>query len=468
MMPSWFADTSSEGRRDKVFYRFLVLYSALAVAVIHFRVDDIMYDAISSAVSLSTDAEHHHHQVILVPPSGELDPVPYERVMSALPSTNTILPFNSSCSMTSQIQITRYDQDGYWLLTTMGQDGQPKSVGGDELYITFYEEGQPRQNPLAIANITDINDGTYKVVFSQSPTAACERYDTQTNDNNATVLGTLEVILEQTCGIGSLPPPIKQDWNVSGSVNVFYVVPNIAAPQHIEPFQAPNRNGQIDLSRYTKVVVLGDSLLGQFVCAENDRPSLEHCATFRPNVWKGNLIQASLHLGTLEQPFLSRARGDLQKVLGMLNTATTTNVQQNNNPRVALVVGSGVWDILADDTSQGGIDFANHLQACRQLIVTLRDEFPNINIYWKSMTAMHIHQVAKDMPNWASIKRSYYMSNSPARKLYILQKELMDKLDIPILDLYPGTFFAAHMSRLSTRVESTDTELVLSSVFLGL
>lgn len=185
------------------------------------------------------------------------------------------------------------------------------------------------------------------------------------------------------------------------------------------------------------MVVLGDSLLGQFVCAENDRPSLQRCATFRPNVWKGNLVQAALNSKTVQVPFISRARSDLIQVL-MLHPSAR---------RIAFVVGSGVWDILADDTSQGGVDFTNHLQACRLWVTTIRQEFPNVDLYWKSMTAMHIHQVAKDMPNWASIKRSYYMSNSRARRLDVLQKQLMAELNITVLDLYPATFFSAHMSR---------------------
>lgn len=186
---------------------------------------------------------------ILVPPSGEVDPIPYQRVLSALPPGSSeeqlqaVLPFeNKHCSMTAQIQITRLEDDRFWLLTTFGQDGSPKQVGGDDYYVFFYEDGQPRNNPLAIANITDLHNGTYHLTFHASPTAPCDRYDnlttTSKNSNTSVVVGTLEVILEQTCGVGNLPPPIKQDWVVSGAVNQFYVIPNITAPRHIQPFRA--------------------------------------------------------------------------------------------------------------------------------------------------------------------------------------------------------------------------------------
>jgi len=465
----------------------------------------------SCTLNSTTDGTYYD---IVIPLSGKLDPNPYRRVLAAIDfvasskfkptdinkqvdkdelaiqlplfddRNNRLIP-SSRCSVTSQMKITRHedaeDEDansGYWMLHTFGPDGLPKQVGGDEFYITFYKAGK-RSDPMAIADIRDLNNGTYRLNFVQSPTSA----NVVSGGNNKTAVGLLEVILEQTCGIGSLPPPLKQNWSVSGAINQFYRIPNVTAPNTILPFLPPNLDHAIDLNPYDQVLVLGDSLLGQFVCAENDRPSLDNCAKFRPKIQKFNVIQAALHNDTLQTPFLMRIRQDMTRLRRLLEAQEQQLLQQqaqeqlkqrlqqrlqqqNNNtnstttpvpvpvvatstPRLALVIGSGVWDILADDTSQGGVDFTNHLQACRDWIETIRREFSTVDIYWKSMTAMHIHQVAAGNPaTWATIRRSYYMSTSRAKRLYQLQNQLMANMSIPVLDLYPGTFFAAHMSRV--------------------
>jgi hypothetical protein len=445
-------------------------------------------------------------QTYIFPLSNTPDPTPKMRVASAFAlgalDSDWQAIFgdddnNPKCSVTSMIRIQRHDladssgttSDPLWTLQTLDGSGQPKKVGGDEFYITYTAHGHTE--PTAIAFLHDWNNGNYSFHFVSSPTAP---HNQNIRDIAEKSSGTLSVFLEQTCGMGTLPPPRKQNWLTTGAINQEYTIAGIPAPKHIEKFLVPNADKRINLGEYHQVVVIGDSLLGHFVCADNDKPSVDRPKTFRDNVYRTRQIEAALHGGTMAQPFLVRTHRDIQaatdiwlnrirqailekgrikgstregellprddqgKVIFSLNHLRTiqglpeiipANDDLKRRLKLAVVLGSGVWDILADDEAAGGQDFEDHLVACEQLILSVRETHPGVTIYWKSMTAMHNHVVAKHNPTWQNIKRIYYMSNSRARRLDQAQKILMKKLKVPVLDVFDATFYAAHKTRPS-------------------
>lgn len=409
--------------------------------------------AIATAIHVYPNPDNQH--VYYLPSETTVDKVPKMRVMAAFPEgqdEGRDIVFGASqddggvkCEVTSKVVIHRPDlvaslsSQSTWNLITLDEKNNAKKVGGDEYYITYTTNDS--NEPTAIANITDWKNGTYSFYFVTSPTMNFENTTTTTHAR-----GTLTVILEQSCGIGSLSPHLKQTWLTSGAINQFYVVHNIPRPEFIEPFLRPNQNGAIDFGSLDQIAFTGDSLVGQLACPETNLPNPVRCATFRPNIYRGPTIESSLNTKTLET-FLMQARREIfeakQIARGKYEEARQRRTEK---PRLGLVVGSGVWDLLSDETSDGGADFEDHLIACRQLILKLREEYPLVSIFWKSMTATHNHAVATTT-NWVYIRRVYYMSNSRAARLYQLQTALMKELGVAVLDIFDATYFAAHKTR---------------------
>jgi hypothetical protein len=127
-------------------------------------------------------------------------------------------------------------------------------------------------------------------------------------------------------------------------------------------------------------------------------------------------------------------------------------------PRRAVMVGSAMWDILDSKDTLQGTQYKDHEEACRILINQIRLRYPDVNILWKSPTAVHIHVVDLDRlvvskigeAALFGIERIRYMSSSRSKYLYDIQKALvMDEQRrhgtdaIAFLDLYEATFLSA-------------------------
>ncbi|CAB9499766.1 expressed unknown protein [Seminavis robusta] len=441
-------------------------------------------------------------QTYVFPLDGSPDRMTKNRVMMAFPENKeqdagwqaAFGEHMTPCPVTSLIRVYRSDlitlTESLWTLETLDSKRRPKAVGGDEYYITYTAEGHTE--PTAIAYIHDWNNGNYSFHFVSSPTAP-EQQNLQDLAERST--GTLTVVLEQSCGMGRLAPPLKQYWHTSGAINQVYKLDGIPAPKHIQRFQFPNQDRRINLGQYHQVVMMGDSMFGQFACGDPapDDPPFK-CRAFQSNVFRGKQIEAALQTETMTRPFFvrthedlldandialkkvqqalverSRLKGTMRKgelfprdgrgqimfsfnhlrtIQGLPEIIPTTN-EIKEQLHIALVIGSGVWDILADDEGAGGQDFSSHLVACEQLILSIRETYPRVALYWKSMTAMHIHAVANEEngQDWIYIRRVYYMSNSRARHLDELQKALMKKLNVQVLDVFDATYYGAHKAR---------------------
>jgi hypothetical protein len=183
----------------------------------------------------------------------------------------------------------------------------------------------------------------------------------------------------------------------------------------------------IDLTRYEQVVAIGDSTMKHFV--EQSQPNL---------FWSGH-VGGALNLQTVDNPFPRPNKMMNPSFLSQIKSHVTS--AREKFPNVALLMGSGVWDILTDDVIQGP-EFQDHRAAVRLLITSVRQEFPNIDLYWKSHTAMHIHRVS-DQNDWQQVRRVFYMSTSRSHDLYRYQRDIMAELNVTLLDLYPATYLSA-------------------------
>jgi hypothetical protein len=236
--------------------------------------------------------------------------------------------------------------------------------------------------------------------------------------------GTITIVLQYSCGIGHLAPPTKANWSTGGAISRSYIVGNVTAPR-MEPFVPPSHD-DINLGTYDQVIVYGDSTMGQFAAAGHNL------------VWPAGNIGTPLNLDTIKKP--RERKGVVSPSMIHQIKHDVTNAMKNHS-KVALIMGSGVWDITADDEAIQDSQFHNHRQALRELIAAVQQTFPNLDLYWKSHTAMHIHRVA-DQKDWYHLDRVFYMSTSRSFDLYRYQREIMLDMNVTFLDLYEATFLS--------------------------
>lgn len=113
---------------------------------------------------------------------------------------------------------------------------------------------------------------------------------------------------------------------------------------------------------------------------------------------------------------------------------------------VAIVVGSAIWDVLIAENIQG-VDFEDHLAACRAFVLDLKKKYRGRTIYWKSPSALHVHRVKCADANYdyqGCLDSTRYLSNSRVRFLHEKQKDLMKELNVPYLDLFDAYYLSAH------------------------
>jgi hypothetical protein len=324
----------------------------------------------------------------------------------------------SNCSVTSQVQITM--KSPFWELQALDGQGKEKKIGGDEFYITYTDSSVTDQShPTAVARLTDLENGKYQMDFVTS--AMNPIVDPKKLNGH----GTLNIYFQFTCGIGRMPPPTKNNWPDGGNSVARHVHQGGVQLPPLRIFQAPKAT--VDFSKY-RLVFVGDSLMQHFVAPIGFEI---------PNIYRG--LNSATYYDFLDV------------VLHTVDGALRTDHANKSSKPIALILGSAVWDLLEHSADVDQPHFENHIAACRRLVTDLQRIYhPSaVTVVWKSPTGMHIHIPAmqvkqgKGLPDAFLTTRIRYMSESRSRLLYILQKELMQELRIPFLDVYEATYISA-------------------------
>ena len=368
------------------------------------------------------------------------------KVLSAI---ENVVPFNESqfakCPITSQVKIivpSQNETSSKWILQSLDEHGNPKSVGGDEYYITWTDNTavpDPKFNithATLIARAWDQNDGSYVLDFATSPM--------NPNPDSISESGLLTVHFVYTCGVGRMGQPTKDTWNSSGYTHTNYTLDGVPRPLY-RNFQPPQSN--VDLGSYDAVVFAGDSVMGNFAGVD------EHHFG-KSNIYRGK------HPGTaLNTKEVDRWLDELREVQGALLQNASAGIQ-----KTAVLVGSSTWDILNNEVNQW-TDWEDHAEACRILIQGIRSEYPNVDVLWKSATALHITNpdvdaiALKDF--FWGVEQFRYMSESRSYDIDQVQKKLMAELQVPVLDVYEATYLAADWSRTPSDARHYGPELNL-------
>ena len=354
------------------------------------------------------------------------------RVSEHISSASTIIEpiASTNCSPTAQVKIFLVPSDGKYHMQSIDDKGNPKTVGGDEFYVSYHEGDL--DHPTAVASVQDMNDGSYILDFVEVPLPFLHPIDLE--NSTTTPDSTLVVNFQYTCFIGHMTPPSKANWTHGGSSLVSHAFSNFPKPP-VHPFQKPV--SAINLSAHDYVYAFGDSVMEQFVRAKTKSDESPKNLDFHRNVGRPF---SSTELETLWRMFLQG--GDAK-----LKAASNGGI----------IMGSAAWDILSDAAMSEGVSFCN--ETARELIRRVRKRYPTVPIYWKSPTALHNHMVRvprtlEDIKranrhfdlktaNWYFVSRVKYMSTSRVEKLYHEQKDLMSELNVSVMDTYEASYLSA-------------------------
>ena len=336
-------------------------------------------------------------------------------------------PETPTCPLTMQLELRiPIDQPGQpWILQSLDQYGQPKTIGGDEYYIAWKspDESQP------IASIVkDLNNGQYEIHFQRSffvdDGKAYDRRGRPRGDNSI-----LSIEFEYTCRLGTLPQFHKKHWQ-SGGFSLVRAEIELGA-QYVPPIAdaiVPNANHEIDLSNYTRVVYFGDSNVQSLVKSIKGILRQTHGMSVDEveQRVRTTTAQAPLQHKSAERTWLKFGRRYLDNFL--------------NNGTTAFVTGAFTWELIG---GVGRIDEnrTEHLEALENVMTTLRKEYPWAGLYWYTGLDHHVHQVR--VKEFRNLDKLYYCSRSRANELYQQQVDVMNHLGIPMMDSFPATSVTA-------------------------
>ena len=287
------------------------------------------------------------------------------------------------------------------------------------------------EHPAAVAQVKDLEDGTYELVFISSPMMATAMEPTDQSIYKKG--GNLTIHFTYTCGIGRLAPPTKNLWTNGGYTQTSYTVhiEDDNAPP-IRLFERPKR--VVDLEEFHHVAFVGDSVMEQFTSHNG--------VAFHSNLTFSRNMGRALNSNTWES-FVGQASSDISKAKHLV---LEQHPNLKDSIRLAIVMGSSTWDILADDLGQGQ-HFTDHRSAMKKLIGKMRENHPNVTLIWRSPSAVHNHVVVNKQTKWfgpveKAVKRIKYLASSRSRDLYKYQKEICDELNVIFLDVYNAYYLS--------------------------
>lgn len=359
------------------------------------------------------------------------------------------------CQPTERIRILQAPHNSVqWVIQSLAQDGTPKTVGGDEFYVSFTLESdvgrknvldpvtqQTVQHPTLVAIPTDLEDGNYTLEFFTPPVPEWNNHNNLPTQQNGETNGILTIYLTYTCGMGLVTQ--KSDWKSRGSLDFVHQQPNVPLPPW-KAFQPPTIHKK--LSTYDYVAAFGDSVLGLFVGQYRDNKKFIRYPAMRefPSL-------PNLHFrGNIRKPFANNTQ-ELQQLFQKWHGRQL--LEQHTNHTTAILMGSGTWD-LGKITWTGGDEFFSLepvLHAYQSFWEWLLQEYPKAQLYWKALSAMHPHNLmdlSTVLPeNLERVQKgTMYVSAARAKALDLALVELILEQfagKIEVLDVYHATALTA-------------------------
>lgn len=107
-----------------------------------------------------------------------------------------------------------------------------------------------------------------------------------------------------------------------------------------------------------------------------------------------------------------------------------------------------------------------HLEAIEVLVYEVRKKYPQWGLYWKSCTALHNNVLPMEMSGVRTMK---YQSHTRTYLLDKMQKRLMHKLNVPILDVFELSYEMSEFRKNPTdaRHYNQDFHRIVGKYFYG-
>lgn len=309
-------------------------------------------------------------------------------------------------------------------LVSYDSNRQPKTVGGDELFVAFYDDGWRGKYGSHTAFVQDQMDGTYLLDFWTVPFP-------QEQDKHLTGVGNLQVKLEYTCFIGSLPPPEKDAWADGGNL---YLQSNLRTT--LPHYQTFRQDPLPKFSNNRLLISFGDS-------------------TFRYMVYqpgrKNTPLRSDKQVIWFKNPDRPLDSKTAPQLLLLLDEWHGEELRRGG---CALVIGSSVWDVLWGASfppgksmwRNQGSAFLDHQRAVRTYATGVLNAWLPYNntIYWRLPLALNPHKVKQSMcrSHGDCAQNTRYLSRSRIYFLYRKQRLIMRNLGIPVIDVWNASVLA--------------------------
>lgn len=370
------------------------------------------------------------------------------------------------CEPTTQVRVIF--SHPFWSIQALDERGNDKKLGGDEFFVVYLSRATGSR---LVAKSLDQSDGTYDLDFIEPP---LPETSVPTTSEGGT---TLSVHLLYTCGMGRYGPPLKAKWKTNGALMRHYEfddlnnktvtgksvrisVPSIVRrpwwAQDGTPTVRERRllvNIQHDSDNFLKgdhVVFFGDdNLLAMGRAVDSFIPKVggRHPLTFVGNhsvqISLANLRGVSLKLGELHGGVL-RYPDERAKVLMVIGFNSFEHVDENHHN---LAMSKTMVEI--DNFLPLSWEQVDYLMSCDALIRMIREEYPSVKVYWRLPLPIPFHRfplachrlTVNELSDSSCPGSSLqYVSYYRMQQMYQAQKQLMEELDVPVLDLFDGYY----------------------------
>ena len=367
----------------------------------------------------------------------------------------------NDCEPTTQVRVVL--SNTFWSIQALAEDGKHKKVGGDEFFVVY---SSLTTGTRLVAKSLDQSDGSYDLDFIEPPLSETSA-PTSSEDGSI-----LTVHLLYTCRMGRYGPPLKAKWETNGVLMKIY------------EFDDMNNKTIAGKSIHLSLPPIVRRPWGQDDTSDGrERTPILPFQQDSGNLLKGNHIMFfgddnALAMGRAVDGLISKRGG--RPVVSVGNHSVHFSLA--NLPRVsllldewhgrilrfpdehagiALVIGLSSFghidenqDTLANSKSMGEVDNflplswdqVDHLMACEALIRMIREKYPNVKHHWRLPISVPFHRFPLachrvNEPRDSTCPESLqYVSYYRMQQMYQSQKQLMEELNVPVLDLFDAYY----------------------------
>lgn len=367
-------------------------------------------------------------------------------IFATCPTTCAVQLIVRNVTTTSTTTISCEDYTTSWELQSLDCQGNPKTMGGDEYYVTFTDASLAATNahskdedvwtqPVsAVAWIQDQSNGRYTLDFQASPMSPSSLPPHRNKGG-----GIVTVYFQYTCGIGRMAFPLKKNWTNGGQSVTWARTESLSLLPPLRPFEIPEHRPNI--WNFTNIIPIGDSLLQHF-------------------------------MEVLGMKFTNMNQALNSTTLYKWKSTLRSQMNFKDQSACAIIAGSCAWDIFelqkvrtttpmelgSSNNHTEPPQWMDHQLALSRWLSFVHQTYPNVTIFWKSCAGFHIHVPYLHQGHTPGQRRTMdqrlkYMSTSRATSIHQVQMQVVQQAQllrpgkVHFLNVYPAMYLSADYTR---------------------